>query len=595
MRLKLKLLLPIIIGLLVVLALVQWYWVPNYIDHEREQFKARNVSILESLNPSLIRYLASKDYDALYATMEHLLEIHEGDWLSLNVVSEQGRRLFPLRAPQTTFHDGTITLSHYIEVYGDKSATISIVADWQKKEKLIVNAVTQIGWLAMTIFALIMGAGVFWQSAWITTPLLKLKTVAHRLAQGKFDMELPNAANDEIGDLTKAFGTMQQELQDAHDKLESTLHEAQERDVRQSAILNSVEDGIITVNETGNIESFSKGAQAIFMTSAEESLGKHFSKFFVEKRIRSFDRPEVRPKDFLGAKHELEAQRPDGTVFDAEFSMVEMSVYGEISYMGVIRDITVYKETERMKDSFVSTVSHELRTPLTAIKGSLDLLQFMPQKDIEYNLSHLLEVSRRNVDRLCDLIDDILDISKLQSDSMDFSIKSYDIMEFIQETVDINQGYAQSFKNKLVIDQCPENMSVLADHNRLMQALSNIMSNAVKWSPEESEIKINVTSDEDSLLISVTDNGPGVPEDFADKLFDKFTQHDVGNTRQVGSTGLGLHITKGIIEHMNGTVGFHNEANGGATFYIILPLSPETSISASGINESLKRKKSASS
>lgn len=97
------------------------------------------------------------------------------------------------------------------------------------------------------------------------------------------------------------------------------------------------------------------------------------------------------------------------------------------------------------------------------------------------------------------------------------------------------------------------------------------------------------------MRIAVTDNGSGVPEDFSEKLFEKFTQHDIGNTRQVGSTGLGLHITKGIIEHMNGAVGFQNEVNGGVTFYIILPLAPETSISASGINESLKRKKSASS
>lgn len=175
MRLKLKLLLPIIIGLLVIWALVQWYWVPNYIDQEREQFKARNVSILESLNPSLIRYLAPKEYDALYTTMEYLLEIHEGNWLSLNVVSEQGRRLFPLRNPQANFPKGTITLSHYIEVYGDKSAMVSIVTDWQKEEKLILNAVTQMDWLAMAIFALIMGIGVLWQSAWITTPLLRLK------------------------------------------------------------------------------------------------------------------------------------------------------------------------------------------------------------------------------------------------------------------------------------------------------------------------------------------------------------------------------------------------------------------------------------
>lgn len=310
-----------------------------------------------------------------------------------------------------------------------------------------------------------------------------IKKVAHRLAQGRFDIELPNAADDEIGDLTRAFSSMQQELQYARNKLETALHETQERDVREGAILNSVEDGIITVNETGKIESFSKGAQTIFMTSAEEPLGEHFSKLFVEKHMRSLDKPKLLTADYLGAKHELEALRPDGTVFDAEFSMVEMSVYGEISYMGVIRDILVYKETARMKNSFVSTVSHELRTPLTAIKGSLDLLQFMPQKDIEYNLSHLLEVSRRNVDRLCDLINDILDISKLQSDHMDFSIKSYNIIEFIQEAVDINQGYAQSFKNKLVVKQCPENMSVLADHNPLMQALSNIISNAVKWSP----------------------------------------------------------------------------------------------------------------
>ncbi|MDH5259237.1 MAG: HAMP domain-containing histidine kinase, partial [Gammaproteobacteria bacterium] len=179
------------------------------------------------------------------------------------------------------------------------------------------------------------------------------------------------------------------------------------------------------------------------------------------------------------------------------------------------------------------------------------------------------------------LINDILDFSKLDSGKMEFHLASIEITPFLNEAISINQDYAKKFNTKFILTESPDNMFCLTDSNRLMQVMSNLMSNAAKFSPEKSEIELSAYIENNVLRINVKDYGPGISEEFKSRLFEKFAQSETGNTRKVGGTGLGLNISKMIMENLGGNLNYtsneKNEEQGGqgeqgSTFYILLPL-----------------------
>ena len=241
-----------------------------------------------------------------------------------------------------------------------------------------------------------------------------------------------------------------------------------------------------------------------------------------------------------------------------------------ILWHGFITDITQRKHLEQMKNEFVSTVSHELRTPLTSIAGSLGLINGEALGPVPNAMREMLLIAQSNSQRLRQLIDDLLDMDKLLAGKMSFIPQQLDIDSFLAECVTSHQGFARQHDVQLSYTGGPVSQ-VTADPMRLQQVLSNLLSNALKFSPAGSQVLLSAQELGGQIRILVVDEGPGVPAEFVDRLFEKFSQADASDRRQKGGTGLGLAISKELIERMGGCIGFYPRPGGGSVFWVELP------------------------
>ncbi len=221
-----------------------------------------------------------------------------------------------------------------------------------------------------------------------------------------------------------------------------------------------------------------------------------------------------------------------------------------------------------MHDEFIATVSHELRTPLTSIKGSLGLLEHGVAGDLPETAQEMLAIASRNSDNLLRLINDLLDFQKMESGKMKFGFTAIAADELLNNTCENLKGYAA--KNNVTLDIiCNSAPSITGDSAKLDQALTNLISNAVKFSPFNGVVTIKLQEIDDTVCFDVIDRGPGIPEQFQSRLFDKFSQADSLNDAR--GTGLGLAITKVIVDAHNGSISFDTAYDTGTTFRMIIP------------------------
>src|SRR3984957_19910056 len=252
-------------------------------------------------------------------------------------------------------------------------------------------------------------------------------------------------------------------------------------------------------------------------------------------------------------------------------------IKGHIDTRGLLRALRYAgerKRLERLKDEFVSTVSHELRTPLTSIAGSLGLLMGNDAGSLPKSAGRLLEIAHTNSARLVRLVNDILDIEKLESGRVVFDLKKIQVRPLIEQTADAIRGYAEGNRVKIRIEAAAAMDDIRADTDRLAQVLTNLLSNAIKFSPPDGEVVIAVEKETEvnAVRITVRDHGPGIPVDFKSRIFERFAQADATDARRKGGTGLGLSIAKQIIDRLGGEVGFADAPGGGTVFYVELPI-----------------------
>ena len=252
-------------------------------------------------------------------------------------------------------------------------------------------------------------------------------------------------------------------------------------------------------------------------------------------------------------------------------------IKGQIETRGLLRALryaTERKRLDRLKDEFVSTVSHELRTPLTSITGSLGLLIGKAVGVLSEPAARLLEIAHNNSQRLVRLVNDILDIEKLESGHAVFDFRKIEVRALVEQTVESMRGYAGAHGVKVRVEAAVAVDAVRADTDRLAQVVTNLLSNAIKFSPPDGEVVIAVGKEVkgDVVRITVRDHGPGISADFRPRIFERFAQADATNARRKGGTGLGLSISKQIIDRLGGDIGFADAPGGGTIFYVELPI-----------------------
>jgi PAS domain S-box-containing protein len=269
---------------------------------------------------------------------------------------------------------------------------------------------------------------------------------------------------------------------------------------------------------------------------------------------------------------EYRIRRPDGEVrwlWTRAFPMLdENGVFYQVC--GVTHDITEKKEAERRVSEFYSMVSHELRTPLTSIRAALGLIEGGMTGSVPDDTLDLISIARSESDRLIRLINDILDMRKMEAGKLPLNLVPLDPHEVLVKTVAAMRGFAQEHGVELV-SWINDDYKFLGDDDRVVQVLTNLLSNAIKFSPEGSEVTVSVERTANgNIRFSVTDKGPGIPKALAHKLFGIFQQLDSSDSRARGGTGLGLAISKAIVERLGGTIGFNSEVGVGSTFWFEL-------------------------
>src|SRR2546425_5341638 len=332
---------------------------------------------------------------------------------------------------------------------------------------------------------------------------------------------------------------------------------------------------VLELDADGVVQDVNQAAELLFGYAADELIGHSVKRLVQPKHHGDFERDWASLMTTRAPLAGVKVRNPrrDGIDVVCEWTVTPL-VNADGQLLSVIaqgRDITAQLEAERMKKEFTSTLSHELRTPLTSIIGSLQLINAGVLGEVPKDVTELTEVAERNGQRLLDLINDILDIEKIESGKLTLMPELIRVDELVREAMLLNKGFGDRFKVRYQARGELLTREVTADRKRLLQVMTNLLSNAAKFSPEGEVVEISTEEAPNGLRVGVHDRGPGIPEAFRARIFGRFNQADSTTSRQKGGTGLGLAICKRLIEMMHGHIGFLDRDGGGTTFWFDLP------------------------
>lgn len=346
----------------------------------------------------------------------------------------------------------------------------------------------------------------------------------------------------------------------------------EQRTKELAAILENAVESILVVDEHGLIQKANPAAAQLFKYPLLQFSALHIADLVPVLRhgfnVQSDDLTTSYMRETLG-------RCSDGVDLEIELSISPVAIHERKFFTFIIHDATAKRKVDRLKSEFISTVSHELRTPLTSIKGALGIVLSGSLGDMADKIRDLLVIASNNAERLTRLVNDILDVDKLEFGNLVLNIKPSAIYPLVQQSIEQNQGYATRYGVRLQLNaaddsamQCAANI----DTDRFLQVMANLLSNAIKFSYLDGVVRVQLTVDGRELTVAVIDEGQGIADDFRQRIFQRFAQVDSSDTRRRDGTGLGLSITKSIIERMGGKIDYHSTVGKGSRFYFTLPI-----------------------
>jgi PAS domain S-box-containing protein len=350
-----------------------------------------------------------------------------------------------------------------------------------------------------------------------------------------------------------------------------TLRALEDSENHLRRVLNSSLIGIIQGNDTGRILEMNQAFMSLTGYTEENLIdGKLKWDDIASVGYQKLDGATIFGRDGTPRPFEMHLTAHSGHVFPVLIAMAKIED-ARCEWVCFVLDLSERNRINRMQSEFISVVSHELRTPLTSISGSLALLESGALDRMENKKIELIQVAHRNSLRLINIVNDILDLEKLTASKMTFDIEPVEITRVIAEAIESNAGFSQQFNVTYVMHEFPDTAYAWCDAHRLMQVLTNLMSNAAKFSPEGGTVVLTLIRLDDNWRIAIRDTGRGIPDEFRSRIFTPFAQAEGANIRQKGGTGLGLNITKILVEKMSGEIGFESEEGKGATFWVAFP------------------------
>jgi len=371
--------------------------------------------------------------------------------------------------------------------------------------------------------------------------------------------------SDEIASLDRVFHYMADELAKAAAK----EREAAER-VR--LIIASMPVGLLVIDQNGLIDFLNFTTEQMFGYSSSELVGQPISMLFPASKAGS-------PEEFMkqmyakstGKISELMASRKGEREFPVQFTLKELQMAEGPKLLAIILDITERYEIQKLRQAFVAMVSHDLRTPLTSVQGFLSMLHMGAYGDVPEKASKKAIVQEKNIERLISLINDLLDLEKIESGVIQLVLAPTAINSVIQHSVDAVHTLAERNQVKINVLGTESELRITADADRLVQVLTNLLSNAVKYSPAESSVTISAIADSGSIEVRVKDCGPGISAQHREIIFERFQQVESADGIKRSGTGLGLAICKTIVEQHGGSIGVDSEVGTGSEFWFRLP------------------------
>lgn len=454
----------------------------------------------------------------------------------------------------------------YLENSG--KSCIIYVKDSQEEVRLFSEMIFQITVQAIFFGMLVAIVLSFFLAKAITSPIRALTVSAGRIAAGEFSEEVKVNSNDEIGTLSVTFNNMKNVLKNTLDEISG------EREKFETLFLY-LNDAVIAFDSQGRLMHINKTAKNLF--GYDENTEFSFSHMM---RVLQIDYRDVsgkyrESKNYVISDVIFEGKALDITFAEFRYTQSEKENAG---IMCVIHDNTGRYELDKSRREFVADVSHELRTPLTSIKGAVETVLEYPQLD-EESKKNFLKMAVEECDRMTRIVSELLVLSRLDNNRTAWKVETFEVSDFCHRLYDIMSVDAGNHGHVLTCS-CDEDIPpVTGDKEKLQQVLINIIANAVKYTPDGGRIDISAKADSDSVVISVKDNGMGIPEEDQPRIFERFYRVEKARTSDTGGTGLGLAIAKEIVDAHGGQIWLESKVGEGTKVYVRLPYNaklPET-------------------
>jgi PAS domain S-box-containing protein len=449
-----------------------------------------------------------------------------------------------------------------------------------------------IGLAVATMFSLL----GLWVSRFITRPLVDLSKAAKQIEAGQpAEIAQTSGLYREVTELGESLNSLIRNLQEKERSLlemnadlenrvgqrtadlTRALGAVQRSDTRVRSIIDSAR-AFVGMDFRGRITDWNVEAEKMLGWSRAEIIGKSMN-LIIPKRFQSSLLPALHEAVRTGESRlvntslERVVVSRDGREIPVEVRMGLINNNALQLVSVFLHDISERRQMERLKSEFISTASHELRTPLTAIYASLDMLQSGMAGELPPDAMELLEVSHKSAQRLVRLVNDVLDVEKIESGGMSYQFVVQPLLPLVQQAIEATQTFADEYKVHIDLVAMPGRDLVTVDADRIVQVVVNLLSNAAKFSPASGAAVMVCLAPRDGVVrLSVTDTGPGIPLEFQDRVFQRFAQADSSDRRQRGGTGLGLNICKSILVAHHGTIDFVSFPGKGSEFYFDLPL-----------------------
>ncbi len=370
--------------------------------------------------------------------------------------------------------------------------------------------------------------------------------------------------------------TLLERIKEATLELEKKTKRLGDEKERVDTVIRNLAEGLIVVDKEGKVVMINPAAEQLLGMSKENKIGKHILEDISSHQLVALTKGNLSDEGGQVSK-EIELKSKDEKtekVLRASTAVVENEDGNTVGMVMVLSDITRQKQVEKSKSDFFSHMSHELRTPIIAAQKSISLLLTQTAGNINDDQNKFLGIANSNLVRLSRLIDNILDMSKIEAGKLKINSIKFDIIELIKDITNSLSSWAADKHIQLIADVTEEKIEVEADKDRISQVLTNFIGNALKFTPQEGKIIVSsklLQGEIESIQVSVTDNGIGIEKNDLERIFNKFEQVSLVSPIGVSGTGLGLYICKEIIQLHNGKVWAESEVGKGSTFSFIIP------------------------